>query len=121
MGVTMWSVLTVVTILTYHLSLGQDELSGDTLDSFGQDEASEGIQLLEPRYSCPEYNVGFWSHDIDIVHGIPNWHTCGEICSLTPACKFWTWTVYPEVCWMKNSDQGLTHAEGRISGVKGCK
>merc|ERR1712098_782361 len=107
--VTMWVVLTAVTILTCHPSSGQDGTSGD-------------IQLPEPRYSCPEDNVDFRGYDIDCVPGIPNWHACGEICSVPPACQFWTWVkTQDNRCCLKGVDYGLIHATFCISGVKGCQ
>merc|ERR1712098_429533 len=120
--VTMWVVLTVVTILTCHLSLGQDVLSVDTMNSSGEDGQSSGdTQLLQPRYSCPEDNVNFAGHDIDYVPGIPDWHACGEICSLTPACKFWTWMKNEDNrCCLKDADYGLAYSTNCISGVRGC-
>merc|ERR1712133_210538 len=83
--VTMWSVLAVVAILTCHLSLGQDVLSGDTLHSLGHNETSEDIQLPEHKYSCPEHYKR--------LPKVDSWHTCGDFCGspLYPYCKFWSW------------------------------
>merc|ERR1712126_125392 len=119
----MWVVLTVVSILTCHLSLGRNVLSVDTMNFSGEDGQSSGdSQLLEPRYSCPEDNVDFNGHDIDCVPLIPNWHACGEICNVTPACKFWTWVkTENNRCCLKGVDYGLMHATHCISGVKGCQ
>merc|ERR1712215_360783 len=103
MGVTMWSVLTVVTILTCHLSLGQDA-------------ASEGIQLLEPRFSCPEYDAAFTSTPYDSRNGIPDWQSCGEICSLVPDCKFWAWAKNIEFCYFFKTVETLRYTDGFISG-----
>merc|ERR1712126_372052 len=117
MGVTMWSVLTVVSILTFHLSLGQDGMSLETMDSLGQDYTSEDPQLLELGYSCPEDNVGFIGRDIVYVPGIEDWHACGEICSNTSDCNFWSWVKPPSIvsnlCCLKSSDEGLTYEDGR--------
>merc|ERR1712243_179853 len=106
--VTMWVVLTVVTILTCHLSLGQDVLSGDT-------------QVLEPKYSCPEVDVDFRGFDFASISSIRDWHSCGTICSSTPDCKFWTWSHAWNICLLKSSDRGLCYDDRAISGVQGCK
>merc|ERR1712126_99692 len=119
--VTMWVVLTVVTILTCHLSLGQDVLSVDTMNYSGQDVLSEDTQVLEPRYSCPEVDVDFRGFDFASISSIRDWHSCGTICSSTPDCKFWTWSHAWNICFLKSSDRGLCYDDRAISGVKGCK
>merc|ERR1712126_119343 len=122
--VTMWSVLTVVFILTCHFTLGQDGMSLDTVDSLRQGEASEDTRLPKLKYSCPEDNVGFLGRDIAYVTGIQDWHACGEICSMTTDCNFWSWIAPPSIvsnlCCLKSSDDGLTNEDGVVSGVKGC-
>jgi len=110
----MWAVLTVVTILTCHLSLGEDGLSIDTLDSLEQVGLSK-----EPRYSCPQNNVCFDGHTIVEIPGIVNWHDCGIICIHTDDCNFWTW-YNNRNCYLKTSDRGLAYDESAISGEKGC-
>merc|ERR1712133_257987 len=122
--VKMGVVLTVVTILNCHLSLGQAEMSGDTLHSLGQDEASEDIQLLEPSPSpSPVYDRFFADTYFDVMVGTQDWQSCGAICSTTPACKFWSWAIIHGEgcdCFLIDSDHhDWMNIEGAISGAKG--
>merc|ERR1711962_1452929 len=102
--VTMWIVLAVVTILTCPMSLGQDE-------------ASEDIQLMEPRFlHCPEDNAAFTNTPYDYRKGITDWHDCGEICTLFDDCKFWSWAKNIDFCYFFKTSETLKHHDGFISG-----
>merc|ERR1711955_164182 len=118
--VIMWVVLTVVTFLTCHLSLGQDVLAGDTVDSIRQNEASEETKLLEPRYECPQNNICFNGNTIADIPGVKDWHNCGEICKNIEGCNFWTW-YNNNMCYLKTSDHGLAYDESAMSGEKTCQ
>merc|ERR1711872_528200 len=73
MGVTMWKLLTIVAILTCNPSLGQDELSEDTLNSLELDKPLE--DSLKRTYECPEYDIEFKGYDINSgpVPGVTSW------------------------------------------------
>ena len=40
---------------------------------------ASGLALAEqePRYSCPEMDVGFAGYDIDDIHNVRSWQDCG--------------------------------------------
>merc|ERR1712180_89530 len=118
----MWSVLALVTILTCHLSLGQDE-------------ASEDIQLPGQNYSCPEEGKRFYGYVKETYYGIPKWTTCGDLCDSVQHqqfCKFWSWrhawwpspspTPTNRMCLLMTDagDDGLVDNSGWTSGVRGC-
>merc|ERR1711872_19345 len=73
-----------------------------------------------PTYSCPEVDVDFNGCDVNSVHEQTDWHACGEICELTPECRYWTLGAY-NMCLLKSCDSGKREIEGAISGVRGCK
>merc|ERR1712098_256925 len=98
-----------------YLSLGEDGLSVDTLDSLEQVGLSD-----ETRYSCPQYNVCFNGNTIVDISGIQNWQKCGFICIHTAGCNFWTW-YNNKMCYLKSSDHGLAYDESAISGEKNCQ
>merc|ERR1712126_746242 len=68
------------------------------------------VQCAE--YACPEYGVGIWTYDVDVVYDVIDWHDCGEICEAVSSCKFWTY---------ETSDEGLYKNEDNITGARGCK
>merc|ERR1712133_182354 len=100
---TMLRLLTVVVILTCHLSLGEDGMSGDTLDSLEQVGLPDD-KFLEPRYECPQSNMFFDGNNIAVIPGIQNWHECGIICIHTTPCNFWSWNTNNNDCYLKTSD-----------------
>merc|ERR1712150_61074 len=77
----------------------------------------------QPRYACPEIDMGFYGNDITMVQ-TSSWEDCGTMCGLTNGCLFWQWgsesSNHPLECWLKTSDAGLEKADGWIAGDTGC-
>jgi len=114
----MWKLFTVVAILTYNPSLGQEQMSGDNLNSLELDKPLE--DTLKRTYDCPEYDIEFSGFNVNDVPvpGVTNWRICGQFCNAARDCKFWTFKDFD--CWLKSSDDGYKYSPEATSGVKGC-
>merc|ERR1711962_1799480 len=77
-----------------------------------------GLMDQNVSYSCPEYQVDFWGHDIEHLSHVADWHACGAMCELTSGCRFWSYGGGH--CFLKNSDAGA-FKDHRTSGARGCK
>merc|ERR1712243_391840 len=115
-SITMWKLFTVVAILTYNPSLGQEGRSGDNLNSLKLDKPLE--DTLKRTYECPEYDIEFSGFNVNSVPvpGVTNWRICGRFCAAARDCKFWTFF------WRKTLNAGSrapmmgisTHLEAQV-------
>ena len=74
------------------------------------------------QYACPEANLDFSGFDVGALEpdlGITGWEECGFICSIFPACTFWTYNR-DGWCFLKNSDAGAIPCDGCFSGTRDC-
>merc|ERR1712133_163811 len=70
---------------------------------------------------CPLYNIEYQGVDVDYFAGIARWEECGYLCYITSGCHYWTWkTNGDNICFLKQSFQGIDNANDRISGHKDC-
>ena len=84
--------------------------------------ASEG----ESRIECPEtdYYYGDEDYQIQKVSNVKAYEDCGNICTLTTTCKFWSWDIEADdqgqECYLYDGRQGGQYNPSYVSGEKGC-
>ena len=74
------------------------------------------------QYACPETDLDFSGNDIGQLEpdlGVSTWEECGFICSVFPACGFWTYNK-DGWCFLKSSDAGARPDDGAYSGTRDC-
>ena len=78
------------------------------------------IEACEPR--C---GTDYSGCDLKYENNITSWKECGQICSYTNGCQYWTWThadstYWPLTCWLKKNECKVRPGVNFISGDKYC-
>ena len=79
----------------------------------------------ESRVVCPEFEVAYGGSDgqyQQIIKYISSWEDCGQACSATYNCNFWSWDMYlaGDYCYLYGTNTGLHYDPNFISGKRGC-
>merc|ERR1712198_433039 len=105
------------------LMLGLNGGSSSKVDVNLQGNGGPHQSRVLPEFKCPEYNTFIAGNGLGWIVGIPDWRTCGWICTTNSECTYWKYKEDAKGCYLVTGDLIIDYDPNNpdwVSGEHGC-